>query len=220
MARELYIGDLAQHSDATSAPGAPFTVWTDPFAGDEVTNQMVGADGVTPLANDGAGHLLTDGSGYLPYMRGPDEYQLPLFADTGTGQRKALIPLTVFSWLIQQVGLLLDGGIGGGGLPAGTTLEDIPNGPTRIAFTDVLAQKLSTIAEGATKTPIGAPDPVSGKAIAGTAKPGDWLPTPKQIGAPVNVAGAPRFWGRTVAQGLPTAAEDRQLGDIAFVDAT
>jgi hypothetical protein len=101
--------------------------------------------------------------------------------------------------------IIAGGGGGGGGLPAGTTLDAILNGVDRWAIPRTELQRLATMQTNATALVIGT--------TATTAKAGNYQPTPVQIGAVQNVAGFGRVWGRTVAQGFPTAAEGRQDGD-------
>lgn len=101
------------------------------------------------------------------------------------------------------------GGGGGGGLPAGTTLDQIGDGVTRVAMLPSERVKVSTIpssflALGSTST---------------TAMRGDRTFISTEIaGAVTNVGGLPRISARTSAQGLPTAAEGRQEGDICILD--
>lgn len=102
------------------------------------------------------------------------------------------------------------GGGGGGGLPAGTTLEQIPNGSTRLAMTANERTKLAGVAAGATALVVGT--------TAGTAKSGDYAPTAADVGAPRNVSGFGRVWGRTAAQGFPSGAEGAVDGDWLFMD--
>lgn len=104
------------------------------------------------------------------------------------------------------------GGGGTGGLPAGTTLDAIPNGTTRVAMTTQERDKLATVAVGATNLQIGT--------TATTAKAGNYQPTPAQIGAVQTMSGATRVWVRTTAQGLPSAAEGALDGDLTFMDAS
>jgi hypothetical protein len=104
----------------------------------------------------------------------------------------------------------LDGGGSGGGLPAGTTLEQIPNGTTRLAMTqperDKIAATPTTFLQlGTTST---------------TAMAGNTTFSPAGIGAVQNVAGASRVWGRikSLGQNQPTAAEGAAIGDWLLWD--
>lgn len=109
---------------------------------------------------------------------------------------------------LQAVNDLIATGGGGGGLPAGTTLEQIPNGSTRLAMTQAERDKLATVAANATALVIGT--------TATTAKAGNYSPTPAGIGAVATVGGAFREWKpRPASQGYPSAAEGAQEGDVA-----
>lgn len=102
------------------------------------------------------------------------------------------------------------GGGTGGGLPENTTLEDIPNGISRIAMTIDERNKLAStptsfLTLGTTST---------------TAKRGDYAPTAKDVGAVVSMSGDVRLWTkRTTTQGPPSVAEGAVPGtDYVFLD--
>lgn len=102
------------------------------------------------------------------------------------------------------------GNPGGGGLPADVTLEDIPNGVTRIAMTQAERDKLS-------KTPTTF---LKVGAAATDAKAGNYAPTAADVGAVTSMTGDVRLWTkRTTAQGPPTEAEGAKRGtDYVFLD--
>lgn len=98
MTRELYPGVLVQQPNGDPAPTTPFTIWNDLSGGVDVTGSLTAADGVgnyTPVTDDG---------GQLLPFRGPDGYQGFLFADTGTGMRYSLVPVSVWPQLLTVLG--------------------------------------------------------------------------------------------------------------------
>ena len=98
----------------------------------------------------------------------------------------------------------------GGGLAANVTLEDIPNGPSRVAMTTDERAQLAKVPATFLKVGTAATD----------AKRGDYAPTAEDVKAVRNVGGFGRVWGnRTATQGPPTAAEGAVDGDYCFVDA-
>lgn len=187
--------------DAYLAPATSFTVWTEPSSGVDVSAEMRAGDGVTVVP------LVSDSSGNRPHLRGPDGEKGPLWCDTGVGQRFAMYSSDAIA---EKLG---EDAQAGAGLPAGTTLEDIPNGETRLALSQDERTKLEGIEVGATRLLLGTTDK--------TAKPGNYTPKAAEIGAVVAVDGPIRMWRpRLASQALPTAAEGALDGDIAFQEAT
>lgn len=215
MARRLFEAQLLLAADGNPVPFGQWRAFTDYQAGEQVLD-LVAADGSTPL--DMVGEYFVAGpDGVAPYFRGPDTGDgatetVQLFIDTGAGpryvvnsvdaQRETMMATQTVLEYISQGG----GGGGGAGLPVGTTLENIPNGATRLAFTQAERDKLTTLQNLRLGT------------TADTAKRGDYKPTTAEVGAVANVTGVSRMWGRTVATGLPTAAEGALDGDYALVD--
>lgn len=104
----------------------------------------------------------------------------------------------------------LNNGGGGGGLPAGTTLEQIPNGTTRLALTQPERDKIA-----ATPTSFLTLGTTSTSAMAGNT-----TFTPAQIGAVRSMESAIRLWVRVVSLGQdkPTLAEGAVNGDVLVLD--
>lgn len=111
----------------------------------------------------------------------------------------------------QQVSDYIAAGTGGGGgLPAGTTLDTIPDGSSRAAITPAERTRLSGVQTGATRLLIGT--------TAGTAKDGTYVPTPAAIGAVQTMSGPVRHFFRTKAQGLPNPGSESLDGDWCTMD--
>jgi hypothetical protein len=223
--RHLFPGDLILAAGAgappvaTLAPGAAFSMWSDRAGGSQYTDLMT-PDGVTPLTAPGVTPV-ADSNGLRPSMLGPDTTAgvevLVMWCETGVGDRFPVYGADELTYVLAQFRTLQAtvsgiGTGGGGGLPAGTTLEQIADGATRLAFTLAERQKLQTVAQGATALTIGT--------TATTAKAGNYSPTPATIGAVRNMGGVDRIWGRVAVQGLPTAAEGAIDGDWALMDAS
>lgn len=102
-------------------------------------------------------------------------------------------------------------GAGGGGLPSGTTLDNIPNGVDRYAVSAVEKNKIGTVPASFVS--------VAGPGSAATAMRSDRTFTAADVGAVRNMEGVPVIWGRTAAQGPPTAAEGALDGHYCFLDA-
>jgi hypothetical protein len=223
MARKLFPRELVLAAGIPAA-GLTLTLWSDIKSGTQYTD-VTNEDGVSAVS------LVTNGAGLTPFFRGPDGVDV-LYVDAGAGRFRLvgvesladLFPRltaaevsisTNTTGLASAVGRISTletsgGGGGGGGLPAGTTLEQIPNGSTRLAMTANERTKLAGVAAGATALVVGT--------TAGTAKSGDYAPTASDVGAPRNVSGFGRVWGRTAAQGFPSSAEGAVDGDWLFMD--
>lgn len=211
MARHIFAGDSVWKTDSTPYANQPFTLWDDLTAGTQVTD-VKSSDGVSDIT------LQTDSLGRRPVLRGPDGVKT-LFCDTGAGIRFPMIGIDALEFVLENydalasvvAGLVAAGPGSGGGLPAGTTLEQIPNGPTRLAITAAQVTKLDGIAAGATALTLGV--------TATSAKRGDYSPLPADIGAVRNMGGFARVWGVTGSATVkPTAAQGAVDGDWLVVD--
>lgn len=211
MARYLFASALVELPGNVAAPNTAFTLWSDLHGGNQYTD-IKAPDGVTTIS------LVTDANGVRPELRGPDGIKT-MYCDAGGGVRFEMYATDELSYVLDQFRVLvfelgtlaaqvnnLDLSGGGGGLPVGTTLDQIANGIDRLAMT--FAERSRIAALPTTFLQIGA--------TATTAKAGNYQPTPAQIGAVQNVNGFARAWGRTAAQALPTAAEGAVDGDWAF----
>lgn len=223
MARRLFPPELLIDSNGDPVPGGLFRIFDDEFAGNQVPD-LVSQDGVSTLAASG-GWFVARTDGYTPWFRGPDtgsgaNETAQLFIDTGVGIRTPLVATDALQETLAATSQILayiaanpaGSGGSGGGLPVGTTLDDIANGLDRLAMTSAERTKLQTVATGATALTIGT--------TATTAKAGNYAPTAAGIGAVANVTGVSRVWGRTLAQGLPTTAEGALDGDWCWIDAS
>lgn len=207
--------------------GFPFVVWDDPFAGSQVTDFTL-PDGVT------AATPATDSDGEVLWLRGPDEVRGPLYRDAGTGTRSvwysseaiemaqdearqalAAVPAAQSAQVAAeaaQAAAEQAASASAAGIPAGTTLDSIPDSGTRVAMSPTERAKLGGVAAGATNLQLGY--------TITAAKPGNWVPSAADVGAVRNAGGLTRMWKRTIAQGFPTAAQGAVDGDVLVMDAS
>jgi hypothetical protein len=215
MPRRLFEPQLGLRVSANGglepAAGSSFRVFTDFQAGVEVTD-LKGSDGVSDLPKDINGaQFAMDSNGNVPYFRGPDTgtgagETVLLFIDTGIGLRYPVLAVDALREAVQALGTVQayiaanpSGGSTGGGLPADTDLDDIPDGTSRLAMTSGERLKLNTVPTTYVQ--------VAGSGTATTAMRSDRSFTAAQVGAVANLGGVPAMLGRTAAQGMPTAAE-------------
>lgn len=209
MARRLFPARFLQLANGDPAVNGQYRLFTDPFAGVEITDIKL-SDGVSDPAT-GSGAFLAGSDGNTPWLRGPDTGDGPaetvvMYMDTGVGVRYEIFAVDAQAETIAALSEVRafiaanpDGVGSGAGLPAGTTLEQIPNGNTRLAMTIDERVKLNGVEPNATRLLLGD--------TAGTAKAGNWVPTAAQVGAVASMTPGVRLWFRTAAQGPPTAAE-------------
>ena len=95
--REVYPGQLVQLANGDAAPNLAFSIWDDLVAGNNVTGQLIDLDNVSAFTP------VTNSQGLIEHFRGPDEYRLPLFVDSGAGQRAMLLPATVWAALVTML---------------------------------------------------------------------------------------------------------------------
>jgi len=214
MARYLFASALVELPGNIVAAGIPFSLWSELHGGTQYTD-IKAPDGVTSIP------LVMDGNGVRPELRGPDSVKT-MYCDAGGGVRFEMYATDELSYILDQFRVLafqfgqlatqvdnLDlsgGGTGGGGLPVGTTLDQIPNGADRLAMTYAERNRIAGLPSSFLQL----------GTTAGTAKAGNYKPTPAEISAVQNVNGAPRLWGRSASQALPTAAEGAVDGDWLF----
>lgn len=111
MARALYPGDIFLAAGtgsppiATLAPNAEFTMWDARTGGTKQTD-LKAVDGITALPLNGSGNPFANSSGLRPEMTGPDGYVLPLWCDTGVGERFPVYPVDLLSALLQYAALV------------------------------------------------------------------------------------------------------------------
>ena len=219
MPRHFFPGDLMVDLNGNPAPGAPFTWWSEKTGGSQYTD-VVGADGVSTIA------LVAGPDGNRPDMWGPNNVEVmycetgasiryPVYADDvlrSTLDEAFLVDLQTQITNLQtqntnlqaqltalQAQVAAGGGGTGGGLPAGTTLQDIPDGTSRLALTSGERNKIAT-----TPTTFLT---VAGSGVATTAMRSDRAFTAAQVGAVANLGGFTGIVGRTAAQGIPSATE-------------
>jgi hypothetical protein len=202
VARHKFPGDSHWLLNGGPAVNAPFTVWNDLQAGSQITD-LLAADGVSGAV------LQTDANGLRPTLWGPDGVEV-IFIDTGASIRYPVTAIdretvvldeAFLTALTTRIAALEAGGgtgTGGGGLPAGTTLDSIPNGSTRWAVTPTQSGKIDN-----TPTTF-----VTVGTAANQAMRGDRTFTALETGAVANTGGASGILVRTIAQGLPASVTD------------
>ena len=210
-APEPIINILAGSAAVQIGANAPFTLWTARTGGTQVTD-CVAPDGLSALPMSG-GAFVADASGQPPAFYGPDGV-VELWLDAGAGVRYQLVGSDLVAAVLRAAIDWLAGNFPnsgtGGGLPADVTLEEIPNGVSRVAMTLAERQQLAKVPTSFLKVGTAATD----------AKPGNYAPTAEDVKAVRNVGGFGRVWGnRTSTQGPPSAAEGAQDGDYCVIDA-
>lgn len=217
MARYLFASVLVELPGNILAPATVVTFWSD-LHGGTLYSDLTTPDGVTPV-----GSVVTDVNGVTPELRGPNGIET-MYADAGAGVRFPFYATDELSYVLDQFRVvaalvtdlqaqILAIGVsgGGGGLPAGTTLDAILDGASRVALSP--AQRTTVNNLPATFLQIGT--------TTTTAKSGNYAPTAAAIGAVQSMSGPIRIWSRTALQGAPTAADGAvDLTDYLFLDAS